>query len=92
MRGCWRPSASTDAYQQRERESENAHAGVHRRTCAARGALRPWGVRMAISVDFGSPQTVGGLDTFDPLDARVIAWWKAKVDELYAACRIWVGS
>jgi len=47
--------------------------------------FRPWGVRMAISVDFGSPKSIGGLDTFDPLDPRVIAWWKAKVDELYAA-------
>ena len=27
-------------------------------------AFRPWGVRLALSVDFGSPQTVGGLDTF----------------------------
>ena len=48
-------------------------------------AFRPWGVRMAISVDFGSPKTIGGLDTFDPLDPRVIAWWKQKMDELYAA-------
>jgi alpha-glucuronidase len=49
------------------------------------GALRPWGVRVAISVDFGSPQKVGGLGTFDPLDAQVGAWWKARADELYAA-------
>jgi alpha-glucuronidase len=48
-------------------------------------AFRPWGVRMAISVDFGSPKEIGGLDTFDPLDARVMAWWKQKVDEVYAA-------
>jgi alpha-glucuronidase len=48
-------------------------------------ALRPWGVRVAISVDFGSPQTIGGLDTFDPLDARVAGWWKARVDDLYRA-------
>jgi len=48
-------------------------------------AFRPWGVRVAVSVDFGSPQTVGGLDTFDPLDARVAAWWKSKADELYRA-------
>jgi alpha-glucuronidase len=48
-------------------------------------ALRPWGVQTVISVDFGSPKTVGGLDTFDPLDPRVDAWWKAKIDELYAA-------
>jgi alpha-glucuronidase len=48
-------------------------------------AFRPWGVRVSLAVDFGSPQTVGGLDTFDPLDPRVAAWWKAKADELYRA-------
>src|SRR3954452_3523292 len=32
--------------------------------------LRPWGVQVAIAVDFGSPQSIGGLDTFDPLDAK----------------------
>jgi len=48
-------------------------------------AFRPWGVRVAISVDFGSPQTLGKLDTFDPLDPRVARWWSAKVDELYRA-------
>jgi len=48
-------------------------------------ALRPWGVRVAISVDFGSPQRMGGLSTFDPLDPQVAAWWKARADELYRA-------
>jgi alpha-glucuronidase len=47
--------------------------------------LRPWGVRVALSVDFGSPKTLGGLETFDPLDPRVIAWWQTKVEELYHA-------
>jgi alpha-glucuronidase len=47
------------------------------------GALRPWGVQVAISVDFGSPQTIGSLDTFDPLDRRVAAWWEARTSELY---------
>jgi len=47
--------------------------------------LRPWGVRTVLSVDFGSPQKIGGLDTFDPLDPKVIAWWKAKTDEIYRA-------
>ncbi len=46
-------------------------------------AFRPWGVRVAISVDFGSPKSIGGLDTFDPLDPRVAAWWKQEADELY---------
>ncbi len=40
---------------------------------AIAGALRPWGVGTAISVDFASPKTIGGLDTFDPLDPRVAA-------------------
>ena len=48
-------------------------------------AMRPWGVRVAIAVDFGNPQSLGKLDTFDPLDEKVAAWWKARVDELYAA-------
>jgi alpha-glucuronidase len=48
-------------------------------------AMRPWGVRIALSIDFGSPQSVGGLDTFDPADPRVAAWWKARADEIYRA-------
>jgi alpha-glucuronidase len=45
--------------------------------------FRPWGVRPVISVDFGSPKSVGGLDTFDPLAPNVAAWWKAKAEEIY---------
>ncbi len=45
--------------------------------------FRPWGVKLALSVDLTSPQTVGGLPTFDPLDPTVIAWWSKKVDEIY---------
>ena len=48
-------------------------------------ALRPWGVRVALAIDFGSPQSVGKLPTYDPLDAAVMAWWKARVDDLYHA-------
>ena len=47
--------------------------------------FRPWGVRLAISVDFSSPKTVGQLDTFDPLDRKVIQWWRQKSDQLYSA-------
>jgi alpha-glucuronidase len=49
------------------------------------GAMRPWGVRVAMSVDIASPQKIGGLATFDPLDPAVKAWWVQKVDEIYAA-------
>jgi alpha-glucuronidase len=48
-------------------------------------AMRPYGVRIALAVPFGAPKTVGGLDSFDPLDARVGAWWKALADEIYRA-------
>jgi alpha-glucuronidase len=48
-------------------------------------ALRPWGVRMAMSVGLESPKVIGGLDTFDPLDPKVQAWWQKKVDEIYKA-------
>ena len=47
--------------------------------------LRPWGVRLALAIDFGSPQTLGKLPTYDPLDPTVIAWWKARADDLYKA-------
>jgi len=47
-------------------------------------AMRPWGVRLAISVDVASPQKIGGLTTYDPLDPEVKAWWNEKVNEIYA--------
>ncbi len=47
--------------------------------------LRPWGVRLALAIDFGSPQTLGKLPTYDPLDPAVIAWWRARADDLYTA-------
>jgi alpha-glucuronidase len=49
------------------------------------GAFRPWGVQMSIAVDFSSPKSIGGLDTFDPLDPRVSAWWREKAAEIYRA-------
>ncbi|HKX31915.1 MAG TPA: alpha-glucuronidase family glycosyl hydrolase, partial [Blastocatellia bacterium] len=47
--------------------------------------FRPWGVKLFVSIDFSSPQKIGGLETFDPLDPRVANWWKTKVNELYRA-------
>ncbi|KAI5863958.1 glycoside hydrolase family 67 protein [Durotheca rogersii] len=47
-------------------------------------AMRPWGVRIGISLNFAAPQTFGGLSTFDPLDESVIAWWSGITDKLYA--------
>ncbi len=46
-------------------------------------AFRPWGVQLGVAVDLSLPKTAGGLDTFDPLDARVANWWQRKFDEVY---------
>ncbi|HEY6291938.1 MAG TPA: alpha-glucuronidase family glycosyl hydrolase [Terriglobia bacterium] len=47
--------------------------------------FRPWGVRLSLAIDLSSPQKVGGLDTFDPLDPRVAQWWTTKTNEIYNA-------
>jgi alpha-glucuronidase len=48
-------------------------------------ALRPWGVRMYLSLNFASPREIGGAKTFDPLDPDAVAFWKKTVDEVYRA-------
>lgn len=47
--------------------------------------LRPWGIRVYISVNFGSPKALDELDTADPLNKQVRRWWKRKADEIYRA-------
>ncbi|WP_162601343.1 alpha-glucuronidase family glycosyl hydrolase [Occallatibacter savannae] len=46
-------------------------------------AMRPYGVRVSLSADIASPQKIGGLSTFDPLDPTVQKWWSDKVSEIY---------
>ncbi|PSK42147.1 hypothetical protein B9Z65_4061 [Elsinoe australis] len=46
--------------------------------------MRPYGVQMGMSLYFASPKALKELDTFDPLDQRVIDWWHNKTDEIYA--------
>jgi alpha-glucuronidase len=45
--------------------------------------FRPWGVQVGISLNFASPQRWGGLDSFDPLDERVIDWWTNLTNDIY---------
>ena len=45
--------------------------------------LRPWGVRVYLSVNFGSPKALGATKTADPLNPQVQRWWKAKAREIY---------
>ena len=53
------------------------------KTKALADLLRPYGIRVYLSINFASPIKVGGLDTADPLDTKVIGWWKEKVNEIY---------
>lgn len=45
--------------------------------------LRPYGIRVYLSVNFASPSAAGGLDTSDPADKGVQRWWKEKAKEIY---------
>jgi alpha-glucuronidase len=47
--------------------------------------FRPYGLRVYLSARFNAPIELGGLRTGDPLDPAVRAWWRAKIDEIYAA-------
>ena len=45
--------------------------------------LRPWGIRVYLSVNFGSPKALKATKTADPLDPSVRRWWKQKAQEIY---------
>ncbi|WP_435180545.1 alpha-glucuronidase family glycosyl hydrolase [Halorussus sp. AFM4] len=45
--------------------------------------FRRYGIRTYLSVNFAAPMLVGDLDTADPLDEDVRAWWRRKADEVY---------
>ena len=45
--------------------------------------LRPWGIKVYLSVNFGSPKALGDLKTADPLNPQVKRWWQNKVREIY---------
>lgn len=50
---------------------------------AIAGILRPYGIRVYVSVNFGSPKALGATKTADPLDAKVIKWWANKAKQIY---------
>jgi len=45
--------------------------------------LRPYHIKVFLSINFASPSVLGKLDTYDPLDKNVRKWWKDKVKEIY---------
>ena len=46
--------------------------------------LRPYGIRVYLSINFASPMALGYTETADPLDKKVQQWWKKKAKEIYA--------
>jgi alpha-glucuronidase len=55
------------------------------KVAALANVWRPYGLRVYLSANVASPMRLGGLPTADPLDPGVSAWWKKKVEEIYAA-------
>lgn len=55
-----------------------------RRVARIADVLRPFGVRVYLSVNFASPKALGEVDTADPNDERVQEWWRRKADEIYS--------
>lgn len=45
--------------------------------------LRPYGVKVYLSVNFSSPKVLGGLADSDPMNPAVRKWWEQKVSEIY---------
>jgi alpha-glucuronidase len=64
--------------------SEILGAEYLRKAAAIADTFRPYGVKVYLSARFSAPIELGGLKTADPLDPGVVAWWKAKADEIYA--------
>lgn len=46
--------------------------------------LRPYGIRVYLSINFASPMALDYTKTADPLDKKVQQWWQKKAKEIYA--------
>lgn len=46
--------------------------------------MRPYGVRLGMSLNFATPELLGVLDTFDPFDESVIQFWQNRTDMIYS--------
>jgi alpha-glucuronidase len=55
------------------------------KVAALAGVMRPYGIRVYMSVFWAAPKVIGGLPTADPLDPAVKQWWTTKSDEIYKA-------
>jgi alpha-glucuronidase len=48
-------------------------------------ALRPYGIKVYLSLRWSTPLELGETATADPLSPEVAAWWQKKTDEIYKA-------
>jgi alpha-glucuronidase len=53
------------------------------KAAAIANVLRPYGIRVYLAANFAAPRQLKELDTTDPLDPKVLEWWKAKAAEIY---------
>ncbi|QKZ14148.1 alpha-glucuronidase family glycosyl hydrolase [Spirosoma sp. KUDC1026] len=53
------------------------------KVAALAGVMRPYGIKVYLSVYFAAPKTLGGLKTSDPLDPEVRKWWADKTAEIH---------
>lgn len=54
-----------------------------RKVAALADVFRPYGIKVYLTARFNAPMELDGLPTADPLDNRVMQWWKDKVKEIY---------
>ena len=53
------------------------------KTAKIADVLRPYGIKVYLSINFASPKALGDLTTADPLDGEVQKWWAKKAAEIY---------
>ena len=55
------------------------------KAAAVAAVLRPYGIRVYLSVRWSTPLELKETRSADPLDPDVAAWWRRKADEVYRA-------
>ncbi|WP_199564716.1 alpha-glucuronidase family glycosyl hydrolase [Parvularcula marina] len=53
------------------------------KVAAVADTMRPYGIQVYLTARFSAPIEIGGLETADPADPAVQAWWAGKADEIY---------
>lgn len=66
----------------------NANALIFRedyleKAAALADIFRRYGIKIYLTARFSSPIELGGLQTADPLNPKVMEWWKNKVQKIY---------